>query len=69
MINQDLGVYKEFGIPKIESMKLQFRSEFFNIFNRANFGRPDSTLESPTFGQILTVLPGREVQFSFKLLW
>jgi hypothetical protein len=34
-------------------MQMQFRSEFFNIFNRAQYGLPLSDLSSSTFGQIV----------------
>ncbi len=34
-------------------MKLEIRGEFFNIFNHAEFANPDTTVASPTFGQIL----------------
>jgi hypothetical protein len=34
-----------------DALNLQFRAEFFNVFNHPNFGNPVSTLSSPTFGQ------------------
>jgi len=40
----DLILAKRFPIK--ESTHLEFRSEFFNIFNRANFANPGSTLNS-----------------------
>lgn len=33
-----------------ENVNLQFRAEFFNIFNHPNFGPPTNTLASPLFG-------------------
>ena len=33
-----------------ERINLQFKTEFFNIFNHPNFGDPDSSLLSSTFG-------------------
>jgi Carboxypeptidase regulatory-like domain/TonB dependent receptor len=66
-INQDLSLLKD--IPIRERFKLQFRAEFFNLFNHPNFGTPDGTLEDSTFGQVLSALPGREVQFGAKILW
>lgn len=48
--------------------KFQFRTEIFNLFNRANFGIPDRILESPAFGKsVRTITPGRIVQFGFKV--
>ena len=61
----DLGVHKTFRVR--ESMNLQFRSEFFNVTNHTNFGRPDATSTSTSFGQIRTTYPPRLIQFALKL--
>jgi hypothetical protein len=66
-INEDFSLLKDFPIR--ESLKVEFRAEFFNLFNHPNFGQPDGTLEDQTFGQVLSALPGREVQFGLKVLW
>jgi len=60
-----------------EKIKVQFRAEFFNIFNRANFGTPNavvfssaSSTPSATAGVITaTSTTSRQVQFGLKLLW
>ncbi len=60
-----------------EKVRLQFRAEFFNILNRANFGTPNpvvftsaSTIPSPTAGVITaTNTTSRQIQFGLKLLW
>jgi hypothetical protein len=53
-----------------ERYRLQFRAEFFNLFNRVEFGLPDSSLGSSTFGVISSQvnLP-RQIQFGLKLYW
>ncbi len=56
-------------IPIHESMKLQFRAEFFNIFNNVNFQLPNNDLQSPNFGQIQSAQPGRIVQLALKFLF
>ena len=41
LVNLDLSLYKNFAISKIsETFSVQFRAEFFNVLNRANFGAP-----------------------------
>jgi hypothetical protein len=41
LFNFDFSMYKNFGAPKIsESFHVQFRAEFFNVLNHANFGPP-----------------------------
>jgi hypothetical protein len=45
----DLALQRQFRIT--EKLGLRFRSEFFNIFNHANFGSPNNSLPSPLFGR------------------
>lgn len=52
-----------------EAVKLQFRWEAFNLFNRPNFDLPDNFLGSPTFGRILSAQSPRRIQFGLKLLF
>ena len=48
--NWDFAVFKE--TPIKEQVSLQFRTEFFNIFNRLQFGPPGNQLGSSLFGLI-----------------
>jgi hypothetical protein len=51
-----------------ELANLQFRAEFFNIFNEVNFGLPSNIVRGSGFGIISrTAGPSRQVQFSLKL--
>lgn len=52
-----------------EGVKFQFRTEFFNFFNRPSFDLPDIFLASPTFGQVLSAQSPRRIQFGLKLLF
>ena len=51
LFNEDFSVLKDFHIH--EAHRLQFRAEFFNIFNRVVFGAPSNNINAPaTFGRI-----------------
>lgn len=63
----DFGLLKNFRI--IEGHRLQFRGEFFNLFNRVNLGNPNSTMTSASFGRILSAGDPRIVQFALKYMF
>ena len=72
----DLSFAKKFLFT--ERINLQFRAEFFNIFNRTNFNNPNpvvytsatTVLPSASAGVITsTSTTSRQVQFGLKLLW
>jgi hypothetical protein len=68
--NFDFITFKDF--PLVERFTLQFRAEFFNILNHANFGLPDNTVTDNNFGVISNTATGtnpREIQFALKLLF
>ena len=64
--NTDLSVAKV--LPIREPMRLEFRVEFFNLFNHPNFGNPGSNLSTPSsFGVISsTVSSPRILQLALK---
>ncbi len=65
-LNQlDLGLFKSFQLPR-ESMRLQFRAEFFNLFNTTNLGLPNTDRANAAFGTIRTTFPARQIQFALK---
>ena len=64
----DVSLTKDFPIR--ETAKLQFRVESFNLTNTPNFAEPNTTLGSPTFGQITSTATGsnpRLLQFALRL--
>jgi hypothetical protein len=64
----DLGADKDFALT--ERFGLQFRSEFFNILNHANFGLPNGSIGSPSAGTITSVITNaRQIQFALRLHW
>jgi hypothetical protein len=49
-------------------MAIQFRSEFFNLFNRPNFGNPYNVQRvTARFGRIESAGDPRILQFALKL--
>jgi outer membrane receptor protein involved in Fe transport len=63
--NLDFSLFKNFRIG--ERQNVQFRAEFFNIFNHPNFDIPVNDFNSPAVGQIHdTRLPNRQLQFALK---
>jgi len=69
--NFDFAVFKRTGIT--ERFNLEFRTEFFNLFNRTQFGIPGTGFvsgNSSGFGQITSTNPDsnpRLIQFALKL--
>lgn len=64
--NWDMSLLKNFSFT--ERRYLQFRAEFFNIFNHPNFGLPNSNIEDQIHGgQITDAFDPRIMQFALKL--
>jgi hypothetical protein len=61
----DMVASKRFTMPW-PSGYLEFRAEFFNLFNRTNFRAPNGDRSSGGFGTITTTYDPRIVQFGFK---
>jgi hypothetical protein len=69
----DLSIQKNFNF--YENRNVQFRAEFFNVANRANFGVPDSATilnesgtRSLTTGRITsTTTTSRQIQFALRI--
>lgn len=71
-VNTDFSIVKNTRIT--ERLNVQFRTEFFDMLNQVNFGNPNLTAGSGTFGRITsTRFPtgdfgsSRQVQFALKL--
>ena len=57
-------------IPISEAMHVDFRAEFFNIFNHTQFFNPDgNTSDGAQFGQVTQTRDPRLVQFALKLFF
>ncbi len=59
--------HRESGLERVD---LQFRAEFFNLFNVVNMGLPANTIKGSGFGVISkTAGTSRQIQFSLKLIY
>ncbi|MGA2650742.1 MAG: TonB-dependent receptor [Terracidiphilus sp.] len=66
--DEDFGINK--AIPISEKLKMDFRGELFNAFNRHSFNKPDSGVQDDNFGQITSTLLGpRNVQFTMRITY
>jgi len=76
-VNTDLSLVKEFLLPYREGLGLQFRAEFFNLFNHPNFylggdggfGNMQNIANSSSFGIVNTTVgsaQARVMQFALK---
>lgn len=78
----DLSLMKSFGLPwfTAENSRLEFRSEFFNLFNRVNLRAPSNSLgtfstttglwsNGANFGRSLSSFDARQIQFGLKFIF
>jgi hypothetical protein len=63
-IQWDMSLSRQFRIG--ERWKLEFRGDFFNIMNHANWNNPSAALNSATFGEITTFGAPRLIQLAMK---
>lgn len=60
----DLSAFKTWTVA--DRYSLQFRSDFFNAFNRVNFTGLDTNVNDSNFGNLSSANPAREIQFSLR---
>ena len=66
--NLDFSIIKDTKISETKS--LQFRAEFFNIFNLVDFGLPENVVRGTGFGIInKTAGTSRQIQFALRLIF
>ncbi len=67
-VNFDFSLFKEFRL--VEAVKLQFRTEFFNLFNTPQFDLPNAAVGASNAGTITGIVgTPRQIQFGFKLVF
>jgi len=68
--NFDFAIFKRTNFA--ERYGLEFRTEFFNLFNHPQFGFPSQNLGSADFGTISSTVPStnpRLIQFALKFVF
>jgi hypothetical protein len=62
----DFSLLKNFAFK--EGVNLQFRAEYFKLFNIINYAPPNSNISNSNAGTVTsTELPPRELQLALKL--
>lgn len=71
--NIDFSIIKNTRLS--DTVRMQLRAEFFDLFNHANFGQPGNVVGTPAFGRITnTRFPAgetgssRQIQFAIKVI-
>jgi hypothetical protein len=66
--NWDFALFKTTQIT--ERVGVQFRTEFFNLFNRVQFGQPGSAAGNPSFGVVGSQTNNpRLIQFALRAMF
>jgi hypothetical protein len=68
-LNENMSVAR--GFPIRESIRLEFRAEAFNLFNRVRFGTGSLSLQNQNFGKLTSsadqLNTPRQLQLALKL--
>lgn len=67
--SMEFGLFKNFQLPFSEESRLQFRAEFFNLFNRVNLYLPTINMDNSFFGRSTQQFSPREIQLALKLVF
>jgi hypothetical protein len=62
--NWDFSVLKRTKVT--ENQEVEFRAEYFNFFNHAQFNNPSGNIGSAAFGRVTTTRDPRLIQFALK---
>jgi hypothetical protein len=66
-IQWDMAVSRRFALN--ERFKLEYRSDFFNVLNHANWNNPTTNITSSTFGLVKAFGSPRIIQMAMKLFF
>jgi hypothetical protein len=63
----DMSLVKNFPLLHRSESKVQFRADFFNLFNNVNFNSPNTSLSSSSFTKVTSAQNARQVQLALRL--
>jgi len=64
------GTYRSSSVPPItEKVALQFRAEFFNLFNHTQFTGVNASVGAAAFGQVTSTRDPRITQLALRVLF
>lgn len=67
LVDMDFSLARNIQVR--EYLRIQFRAEFFNLFNHPNYNIVDRIINGPTFGRVLSQLDPRQLQFGIKIIF
>ena len=67
LFNWNISLYK--NIPIHEDIHMQFRAEYYNIWNHTEFNNVDTGSNDGNFGQVTSTYDPRELQLGLKFLF
>jgi hypothetical protein len=65
--NWDWSLFKSFKVT--ETHKLEFRAEMFNLWNHTQFGMPNFSIGSTSFGRITAARDPRLTQLALRYMF
>jgi hypothetical protein len=69
-VNFDFAAFKRTNFGPDNKLGLEFRTEFFNLFNHPQFGPPSTGLGSGSFGKVTSQIGNpRLIQFALKFVF
>jgi hypothetical protein len=63
----DVSAIKNFAFLKREGSNIQFRADFFNVFNNVQFNNPVATSSSAVFGKVTAAGNARQLQLALRV--
>jgi hypothetical protein len=55
------------SVPITERARLNLRAEFYNAFNTTQFGSPNTTVTSASFGRVTSASNSRVIQLAGRI--